>query len=280
MGDFNNKEKSLPHPTYPKMAPSIISNSIKIRHMKWDECFPEICKSLFRIKAQCSSGIYIGTGFVVAKYKETGKLDFVLATAKHVIKNLPEYEYIHWTIEKFDLRGNKIEEFAFKTNIEETGKSAIRQHKEFDIASIFIPKLIEHQNQALRVINPKVLIEPGARVGWAGFPAFAEKKTIRTHPCYFEGVISTTIDHEGKLFYLVDGHGGKGISGGPLWCWNDEASNYEVIGICSGYIPPTEKGEEEKQDGEEYLPGLVAFESINPLIAYLQTSDELAMTII
>jgi hypothetical protein len=239
--------------------------------MKWDECFPEICKSLFRIKAQCSSGIYMGTGFVVAQFEKPEKLDFALATAKHVLKELPAYEIIHWTIEKFDFRGNLLEEFTFKTNIEATGKSVMRTHKEFDIAAVFLPKMKEHDNQLLRVVDPRIVIVPGARVGWAGFPKFAEKKTLRTQPCYFEGVISTVVDHEGKLFYLVDGHGGRGVSGGPLWYWNDETSNYEIIGICSGYVSP---------DDEKFLPGLVAFESINPLIVYLQTSPDLKINVI
>jgi hypothetical protein len=240
--------------------------------MQWEECFPEICKSLFRIKATCSSGTYLGTGFVVAKFQNPDKLDFVLATAKHVVKNLPEHETIYWSIEKFDLTGNKIEDFIFQTNVELTGKSAIRQHKDFDIAAVCIPKLIVHDNKPLRTIDPRVRIVPGAKVGYAGFPVFAEKKTLRTHPCYFEGVISTTVDtSDGKLFYLIDGHGGKGISGGPLWYWNDKKSNYEVIGICSGYLSP---------EDEKYLPGLVAFESINPLLAYMETWPDLEINII
>lgn len=254
--------------------------------MQWDSCFSEICKSLYRIKAQCSSGTYKGTGFIVAKFSNPDKLDFIIGTAKHVFKELPEYENIHWTIEKFDMWGNKIEEFIFKTNLEEKGKSAIRVHSEFDIALLTIPKLITHNNKPLRVIDPRITIGPGTKVGWAGFPVFAEKKTLRTHPCYFEGVISTTVDHEGKLFYLVDGHGGKGISGGPLWYWNDEEFNYEVIGVCSGYVP----GDETEEEGEielneegkknKHLQGLVAFEAIHPLIQYLQTSHELEINII
>jgi len=235
--------------------------------MVWDECFSEICKSLFRIKAQCSLGTYKGTGFLIAKYKKPGNINLVLATAKHLVKNLPVYENIHWTIEKIDLIGNIIETLTFKTNIEKTGQSAMRLHNEFDIASLFIPKIDGGTNEPLRIIDPRIAVRPSAKVGWAGFPIFSEKKTLRTNPCYFEGVISTTVDYEGKLFYMVDGHGGEGVSGGPLWYWNSELSNYEIIGICSGYVSPEDK---------LYYPGLVAFESINPLICYLNTSDDLA----
>jgi hypothetical protein len=107
--------------------------------MRWEDCFSEICKSLFRIKVKCSSGTYLGTGFVVSKFKKPEKLDFVLATAKHVIAKVPENENVYWSIEKFNATGNKIEEFVFQTNVEVTGKSVIRSHKDFDIAAVCIP---------------------------------------------------------------------------------------------------------------------------------------------
>jgi hypothetical protein len=239
--------------------------------MGWYESFPEVCKSLFRIKAQCSSGTYIGTGFVVAKFRNPDKLGFILGTAKHVLAALPEYENIHWIIEKIDIVGNVTETFVFKTNIELKGQSAMRFHNELDIACVSMPNMNLNSNDPLRTINPLVFIGPGVKVGWAGFPEFIQKETLRPHPCYFEGVISTVVNRENKLFYLVDGHGGKGVSGGPLWYWNTTNSNYEVLGVCTSYILPQET---------ETLPGLVKFQAINPLLSYLQTSKEIELNII
>lgn len=240
--------------------------------MKWDESIQEICKSLYRIKATCSLGSFIGTGFIVANYKESKKGDFkfVLATAKHLVEKLPNHETIYWNIERYDLRGNKVEEINFKSNSETTGKTPYSFHNDYDIAVVFVPNQSENHSQPLRTIDPNILIEPGTKVGWAGFPLFAERKTLRTHPCYFEGVVSTTVELSPKLFYLVDGHGGKGVSGGPIWHWNEEESNYEIIGLCSQYLFAEAKG----------LPGLVAFESINHILVYLKTSNELDFNII
>lgn len=241
--------------------------------MKWDECFIEICKSLYRIKVTCSSGTYFATGFIIGKFNASEKkVDFILSTARHVLDVLPEYETIHWEVERFDWKGEIINKISFKTNIEATGVSAIRLHKQFDVGCISIPYFVNNgENFPVRVIDPRATIMPGARVGWAGFPGFSEKKILRSHPCYFEGVVSTVVDRDQRLFFLVDGHGGQGVSGGPLWYWNDETSNYEVIGICSQYLFSGE---------ERALPGLVVFESINPLVAYLQSSSDLVIDII
>ena len=169
---------------------------------------------------------------------------------------------IYWKIEKFDIKGNIIDSLTFKTNLEETGESLMRLNLDFDIASLYLPKL-KKQYSPLRVIDSRCAIGPGTKVGWAGFPMFAEIKIQRKNPCYFEGVISTTVEDNGKLFYLVDGHGGKGISGGPLWYWNEEESNYEIIGVCNQYVLAD----------DNYLPGLVSFQSINPLISYLKVDN-------
>jgi hypothetical protein len=238
--------------------------------MKWDECFPEICKSLYRVSVTSSSGTNVGTGFVVANYKKKDKLDFVLATARHLIDNLPEWETIYWKLEQFDWQGNLQKQIIFKTNVEATGKSAVTVNKEFDVGTIFVPNLNNGENNRLRLIDPRCAIIPGGKVGWAGFPLFTVSKTLSSHPCYFEGVVSTVVNKDGKLFYLVDGHGGQGVSGGPLWCWNDEKDNYEIIGICSQYLFP------EVQN----LPGVVVFESVNYVTHYLQTSSELDIDVV
>lgn len=242
--------------------------------MKWDQCFSQICNSLFRIEVTSSSGTRIGTGFAIAKFREVGKLELAIATARHMLENLPGNETIYWVIQKFDLRGNLIVTLKFESNFEQVGKNPFRFNLKCDIGVIFIPKLENVETKILRLINPGFAVEPGAKVGWAGYPLFTKIKTIRTHPCYFEGVISTVIDtvenEFGILYYLVDGHGGQGVSGGPLWYWNDEKENYEVLGICSQYIFPEQKGN---------LPGMVVFESINPLVVYLQDSNNMDLDI-
>lgn len=246
--------------------------------MKWDESFLEVCESLFRIKATSSSGTYTGAGFVIAKYHTSEKLGFVLATARHLFNKLPNYENIQWKIEKYDCRGNKTYEMIFKSNTEVTGGSPMRMRTDADIGALFVPRLDLQEIKPLRIIPSVFAVQPGARVGWAGFPKITKVRTETPYPCYFEGVISAVIEKEEsehgkevkKLFYLVDGHGGEGVSGGPLWYWNDKKKNYEIIGICSGYI-----------FGDPIsTPGLVVFESVNPLVAYLSATEELELNIV
>jgi hypothetical protein len=62
--------------------------------------------------------------------------------------------------------------------------------------------------------------QPRAKMLNTGFPDFVRQRTGDHHPCVYQGIISAVIDRietESKLIYLVDGHGGRGVSGGPLW---------------------------------------------------------------
>ncbi len=252
--------------------------------MKWDSVFPQICKSMFRITATYEGGSVSATGFMVAKYKQPDKLAFAMATAEHVFRPLPMYADVQWSVERYNWKAEKTGSHSFKSNIQKMGGSPIRANLVSDVGLLFLPKL-EFEVEPVRVLNHNYAITPGAKVGWAGFPEFVTKKTTRPHPCYFEGVVSSVVDRvetESKLFYLVDGHGGRGVSGGPLWCWNDVLGNYEVIGICSHYLFGDQKADKKSASNPEFIlqgPGLVVFESINPVIGYLQTSKELDINI-
>ena len=233
--------------------------------MKWEQCFAEICNSLFKISVSYGSINAWGTGFTVAKYKNPDKLALVLATAKHVI-SFPESETVQWNIEQFDWRGDIKRKLSFKSNNALMKASPIRVHNNFDMGAVFIPKFADTlEDKVLRTICSSYAIQPGTKVGWAGFPALTSYKTLDDRPCYFEGVISSVFDVGYRLYYIIDGHSANGVSGGPVWCWHDEESNYEIIGVVPEYIsiPNTN------------LPGLCVFESINPLMSYLTTSKDL-----
>lgn len=232
--------------------------------MKWEECFTDICSSLFKITLTYKGKTVWGTGFAVARYKNPDKLGLVLATAKHVIA-FSENDLVEWKIEQFNWIGDLKHTQTFKSNNAVTKSSPIRVHTQFDIGNVFIHKFSDNiQDSIVRTINIQNAAPPGTRVGWAGFPALMEGK----RPCYFEGVISSLFHQVERLYYIVDGHIGHGVSGGPLWCWNDDINGYEVIGIVSEYKYP-----------KVNLPGLCVFESINPLIAYLSASEELELDI-
>ena len=71
-------------------------------------------------------------------------------------------------------------------------------------------------------------------------------------------MVSATVDKDGKRLYIVDGHNSAGVSGGPVWCWNDERQRAEIVGVVSGY-----------GDAGGDLPGFCVFEPINPVLGYL-----------
>jgi hypothetical protein len=233
--------------------------------------FPDVCSSLFRISATHGNGTIAATGFVIAQYTRPGKLAFALATAEHVFRPLRSYENIHWRLDQFDWLGRPTGWITFKSNLELLGNSPIRANLVTDVGLLFAPP-VDFPLHSMRVMPSDQAVKPGGRVGWAGFPAFIEKRTGDIRPCYFEGVISSVVDRivaEGKLYYLVDGHGGRGVSGGPVWHWNDDQGNYEVLGLCSQYHRPESPGE----------PGLIVVEAINPVVAYLETSGELTLNL-
>lgn len=239
--------------------------------MKWDGVFGRICEGMFKLTASYKGGSVTATGFLVARYKKPDKLAFALATAEHVFRPLPMYTDVQWTLERFDWKGDGTGWLNFKSNLQKLGGSPIRAHLDFDVGLVFLPPLA-FETDLLRVIDPNFAIQPGAKVGWAGFPQFVAKELGVPKPCYFEGVISAVVDRtaeSGRLYYLVDGHGGRGVSGGPLWCWDEGHADYQVIGICSQYLPSGDQG-----------PGIIAFESINPLVQYLKPSTELEMNIV
>jgi hypothetical protein len=95
----------------------------------------------------------------------------------------------------------------------------------------------------------------------AGFPANVEKALGFPHICYYEGVIAAMIDRgDHPPLYLLDGHNTAGVSGAPLWTYNDNTSRVELIGIIVSYL----------SDEQKKLPGFVCATPIHPLIRYLE----------
>lgn len=237
-----------------------------------NEYFSQICDSLFRISFTTGAGTFHATGFVIANFIDPKNITFALATAEHTFKRIRTDENVHWTVERFDLHGNLQNSFKFKSNIEKMGDGPLRLHLKSDLGILYVPAG-DFVTKPVRLLDPRCAIGSAGRVAWAGFPAFAKEKTATPQPCYFEGVISTVVDRvesEERLFYLVDGHGGKGVSGGPLWHWDEETNDYEVIGLCSSYL----------KSGDADMPGMVVFESINPLVGYLTGASGMEMNII
>jgi len=71
------------------------------------------------------------------------------------------------------------------------------------------------------------------------------------------------VDRSGAMYYILDGHNAKGISGGPVWHWSEERERFEVVAIISAYKP-----------GDEGLPGFVIAEPIRQVTGFLRSKDK------
>ncbi len=171
--------------------------------MRWDEVFPRICDSMFRLTAKYNGGAVSATAFTIAKYKEPGNLAFVLATAEHVFKPLPMYTDVEWVLQRYNWKGEGTGWLTFKSNLQKLGKSPNRANLACDVGVVVVPKLdFQPQPELVPLINFEYAMPPGTKVGWSGFPGFVTEQTGEPRPCYFEGVISSVVDkvkQEGKL---------------------------------------------------------------------------------
>lgn len=204
--------------------------------------FEQASKSIFRIEAKRGSSSGIGTGFAVARLAGSKRL--VLATARHIVE-LWTIDRIEWIVQQFDRNGRPTREVRFSTDPHDKD-SPIFLHKKMDAGILLVASHNSDGHQfspddeiPLRMIDERRGVAAGTRVGWAGFPLVAQGLLGHAQLCYCEGVISATIDRDDKRYYLVDGQNTFGISGGPVWHWS-ESNGFEVVGIVSGYTPPSD----------------------------------------
>ncbi|OAI49028.1 hypothetical protein AYO44_01095 [Planctomycetaceae bacterium SCGC AG-212-F19] len=242
-----------------------------------DRSFELFSSSIFRIEARWGLGASPGagqqppagqvwssvaTGFAVAIFADSRRL--VLATARHVL-DVPDDEMIGWRVQQFDARGEVVRQVTFGTNKKLKSGVPYDFHKNADIGTLVLPRLGDDKlpfarpdEVPVRVIDILSGASTGTRVGWAGFPGLVADRLGFPQLCYFEGVISAMVNRADRQIYIVDGHGGEGVSGGPVWHWSAEKDRPEVIGIVSGY--------QGASVDEPWLPGYCVFEPINPLM--------------
>lgn len=229
-----------------------------------EETFNQIRNSTFRVETNWSGGRCSATAFTVATFRDSKKL--VLATAAHVL-NYPENETVHWRIQQFDEYGDVARQMSFATDQGLLGGVPYRTHKQLDIGVFVLPATNEKKDlfarpdeEPLRVIEIQSGAIAGTRVAWAGFAGSVETFLQAPHLCYFEGVVSVMV-HGKRWLYIVDGHLSPGVSGGPVWYWNEEKNRFEVIGIAVGY----------GNTNGSALPGFCVVEPINPIMYFLET---------
>lgn len=78
---------------------------------------------------------------------------------------------------------------------------------------------------------------PATTVAWAGFPGLLSEQFDAVPVCYFEGVVSGLVKRHGiGTRLVVDGHAMPGVSGGPVWFFNEQSQRVTVVAVVSGYF--------------------------------------------
>ena len=98
---------------------------------------------------------------------------------------------------------------------------------------------------------------PGVEFGWLGYPAL---EIAQNTPCFLHGRVSAYLDEVEA--YLVDGFSIHGVSGGPVFCCEDDGK-VVLAGIVTNYFPNQITT---PNSGTQSWPGLAMFRTINPLM--------------
>lgn len=232
-----------------------------------EELFPSLCTRVYRVEQRWETSFRSATAFLISK-RSTRRC--VLATAAHVVDDLPRDADIEWKIQQFDDHSRLERQCTFSPNASKTSDVPYRHHKRVDVAFFYPPVASKQPNgnaffqpdeSPLPMIAENHMQGIGTRVCWAGFPALIENYLCEPTLCYAEGVISSMVNTADKHLYIVDGTNSPGFSGGPVWYWSEEHQQFQVMGIVSGYLP------------SQGFPGFCAFEPINHIKHYLNYWD-------
>jgi hypothetical protein len=226
-----------------------------------DTSYEQISQSIFRIESTWATGGASATAFVIGMLANSRKL--ILATAQHVL-DVPDDQDVYWKIQQFNDTSDVVRELSFGTNKSAMGDVPYRTNNAFDVGIFILPangnnnKLLARKDEEpIQTIDILSGSSTGTRVAWAGFPGIIEAALGFPQLCYFEGVISSMVNHSDKKIYIVDGHGAPGVSGAPVWQWSTDNNRVEVVGIVSSY--------HHTGDG---IPGFCFFEPINTVLWY------------
>lgn len=221
-----------------------------------------------------------GTGCLIGYSKRpSGELLALISTAAHVVDHDPR-DRIEWTIVRPRSDGHRERAAVFVTPSETAsgnvrwyqgkwyrGKHNRSSNPQLDIAAIEFRNdlteggFFEPTEKFPRVLHTKVGLTAGTRVAWAGYGSIAQTLLGRPFLQYYEGVVSAHVDvPDHPPLYLIDGHNDPGLSGSPVWWWNDESGEAEIAAVITHYASMGESG----------MQGMVLASPINPLMEHLK----------
>lgn len=241
-----------------------------------EAAFERAGRSIFKVETRWNVGgrpmAASATAFAIARFEKSNRL--VVVTARHVL-DFPRDCTVNWRVLEVNRNGQPERSVGFQTTEANGEEVPYRRHNKLDVGVFVLP---EHGNDGERFarsgevgvatpIAKQAGLTTGSRIGWAGFPGQVRDFLGFDQLCYFEGVISCTVDSDQRRVYIVDGHAAEGVSGGPVWHWSSERAQVEIIGIVSRY--GQQPGATEDGRVLPPLPGYCIFEPINPVLYLL-----------
>ena len=238
-------------------------------------------KNIVHIQANTSeqqAAAWYGTGCMIGFLRNPKHEPWaVIITAGHLLRGAKGHR-VQWTVSRVMPGARSIRTVNFCTHAAEDpdgyGFTYYLKDPRVDIGALFAKSrcedgqpFVEWEGEGDKqwffpnVIGKGIGMSEGTRVAWAGFPAHANSSLGHPVLCYYEGVVSAVIDEKDHPpLYLLDGHNTWGVSGGPVWAWNEGRKRTELIGIIVNYLSCA--------DEEVRLPGHVTAVAIHPILMY------------
>lgn len=199
--------------------------------MNWNQAVKEITPYIVKITTPEGHG----TGFFY-RYGPNKKA-CIIATAHHVLGNINESKQ---PIELYHQSSGQMitchwdDMYTFAPSGDAAG-IAIRSG------------LLQFPDKPLQLLQNDIALDIGTGVGWLGYPWIADGVL-----CFFSGSVSARLSNGNS--YLIDGVAINGVSGGPVFCANDDRG-VQIIGVVSQYLC--------NQIDDDLLPGLLLAQDVS-----------------
>jgi len=260
------------------------------------KAFPRLGRAIIRIVIlKNNRPIAAGTGYVLGGLRKTHRA--VVATAAHVLpfedgRLLPNH---HIRLEKYDadMTMFRCVTFATDPHTDPLGCHIVYDKAPgADVAMVIAPRyadagddFLDDADLQITPVLDRAVPAPATRIAWAGYPSLLMSHELfgKPHLCYYEGVVSSWVQHQGRGYVVVDGHAMPGVSGGPMWFFNDYARTVQVAGVVSlyaGYSTPEHFrpnfSDDRANQRRDRMPGFVF---VQPIVDLVEHALQLGKTV-
>ena len=256
------------------------------------KAYPAIAESIVHITVTRSSEEYSepkvtsGTGTIIGFTRTANQS--LIATARHVLPtHLSDGEQMRVVVRYTASDGSKgqVQEFTARAGEPPPGVFwATGTSEKVDVGALMLPPTDSvagdygNRHRLPTVVTDTAVPAPATRVAWAGFPGLVKREFDEHVLCYFEGSVSALLPSRGLL--LIDGHAMPGVSGGPVWFFDDRAQKVAVVGVVSGYFGyrqpeqfhPDHRLNTADPDRRDRMPGFLVVQPLIPAMAWIRSA--------